>query len=101
MQLFGIDHLPGDSSSITDRPSIAFSSSCRAPAPRFVLHRFNQDLADVVLVAVEQPADAERGIGAKLGDHLAGQLRMGLRLGGLLTQPGDDRMRLYPKTSNE
>jgi hypothetical protein len=34
-----------------------------------------------MLVAVEQPSNPERGIGAELGDHLAGKLRVRLRLG--------------------
>ena len=61
-----------------------------------MLHRLDKYLADVVLVAVEQPSDPQRGIRTELGDHLAGKLRVHLRLGRLLTQPGDDGNAVVP-----
>ena len=56
-----------------------------------MLYRLGQDHADVVLVTVEQPSDAERGIGAEMRDHLPRELRMGQGLRCLLSEPGDDR----------
>ena len=92
MLLFRADHLAGV---LLEHDRVAFRLGEQLVIERervaLVLHGLAQDVADVVLVRLDQRTDRERRVLADLRDQLAGLLRMGEGLGRLRAQPAHDR----------